>query len=146
MESIKNLIASDRYSSLLDMVRNEANIQIDEAPLPSALLNYDAGRLKAAKIEASVLAGILETDLDAVSKYSIVRLGFKDDEDQEQDENEKDKLIETLPYYKNFLVSTLIEFYFLKNKPTELAAYLKAARMPNAKKFEKELKEAYNSI
>lgn len=146
MESIKNLIESDSYSSLLDMVRNKANIQIEAAPLPSALLNYDAGRLKAAKIDAPVLAGILETDLDAVSKYSVIRLGFKDEEDQEQGEEEKDKLIETLPYYKNFLVSMLIEYYFLKNKPSELAAYLKAARMPNAKKFEKELKEAYSSI
>ena len=146
MESVKHLIESDQYKALLEMVRRDANIQIDEAPLPSALLNYDVGRLKAAKIDASVLEGILATDLEAISKYSVARLNFQEDEDEGQDEDEKDTLIEELPQYKNFLVFILIEYYFLKNKPSDIAAYLKATRMPNAKKFEKELKEAFSSI
>jgi hypothetical protein len=152
MESIKNLIAGDRYQSLLENVRKETNIQIDQADLPSAILNFDADMLKSAKIDAQVLGGILETDLNEVSKYSILRLGLVKDDDQEYpegnepDEDDKDEVIETLPYYKNFLVSFLVEYYFLKNKPSELAAYLKAERIPNAKKFEKELKEAYSSI
>jgi hypothetical protein len=152
MESIKNLIAGDKYRSLLENVRKETNIQIDEAELPSAILNIDADMLKSAKIDAQVLEGILETDLNEVSKYSIVRIGSVKDDDQEYpegnepDEDDKDEIIETLPYYKNFLVSFLVEYYFLKNKPSELAAYLKAERIPNAKKFEKELKEVYSSI
>jgi len=51
-----------------------------------------------------------------------------------------------LGYSKGFLITYLIEFYLLKNSPSELVSYLKVYRIPYAKKYEKELKDIYNKL
>jgi hypothetical protein len=153
MESIKTLIEGNSYKTLLENVRKEINIRVNEANLPSALLNVDVNRLRAAKLDAQALENILGTDMNEITRYVVSRIGtVKDDgeqeypEGEEPDEDDEDEVIETLPYYKNFLVGFIIEYCLLKQKPSELPAYLKALRIPGAKKFEKELKDIYSSI
>jgi len=153
MQSIKNLIEGNGYKALLQNVRQQINIQVNENDPPSAMLNIDVNNLRAAKLDAQALENILETDLNEITKYAVLKIGtVKDDgeqeypEGEEPDEDDEDEVIETLPYYKDFLVGMIIEYILLKQKPSELAAYLKALRIPGAKKFEKELKDIYSNI
>ncbi|MCC6287217.1 MAG: hypothetical protein IT249_04975 [Chitinophagaceae bacterium] len=152
MEGVKKLINSKYYGILLNKVKEVTKITINDSDPPFALLNYDMGRLKAAKVNAEVLERLLEEHMDSVLKFSVLKIGYRFDEEEdfppgeELDDDDKPKTIEVLPYYKDFLVTALVEFYLLKDKPSELNPYLKATRIPHAKKYEKQLKDIYSKI
>jgi hypothetical protein len=44
------------------------------------------------------------------------------------------------------ILSCFIEYYIIKTIPEKLLEYIKIARIPYAKKYEKEIKEIYNKI
>lgn len=75
---------------------------------------------------------------------------FEDEEEypkgEELSDDEKPKLITELPYYKNFLVAFLIEYYLLKEHPTTLCGYLKRIHIANATKYKRELKAIWQDV
>ena len=152
MESIKKIIDSENYSLLLKKVQMKVPFKLNEAAVPVALLNYDLGRLKTAKISTNDLSSLFDTNMESIVNYAIQKMKYSFDEEEEfpkgeeLGDDETPKTIKTLPYYKDFLITALIEYYLLKNNPTELSKYLKGTRTPNAKKYEKELKEIYSNL
>ena len=79
-----------------------------------------------------------------------MQFDFEEDDEypegEEISDDDKPHTIEELPYYKNFLVSFLIEYYLLKEQPTELGKYLKRIHTAHATKYEKELCNIWKEV
>ena len=128
MNKINEFINSGLYETLLKAVQ-ERNVEIDNI-VPFSLLDYDRERLVAARIEIEDLKALLSTNMEEATSFvkSKMQLDFDEEDEypvgEEVIDDEKPRTINELPYYKNFLVAFLIEYYLLKIQPTELGKYL----------------------
>lgn len=151
MDNINEFINGEIYEVLLKNVQTISNIEIDDN-VPFALLDYDNERLKAAQVKIDDLESLLNTNMKEASYFVEKKMQYNFDEDDEYPEGEeisdddKPHTIEELPYYKNFLVSFLIEYYLLKEQPTELGKYLKRTHIAQATKYEKELCNIWKEV
>ena len=151
MDNINEFINGEIYEVLLKNVQTISNIEIDDN-VPFALLDYDNERLKAAQVKIDDLESLLNTNMKEASYFVEKKMQYNFDEDDEYPEGEeisdddKPHTIDELPYYKNFLVSFLIEYYLLKEQPTELGKYLKRTHIAQATKYEKELCNIWNEV
>ena len=151
MDNINEFINGENYGLLLKNVQTISNIEIDDN-VPFALLDYDNERLKAAQVKIDDLESLLNTNMKEASYFVEKKMQYNFDEDDEYPEGEeisdddKPHTIEELPYYKNFLVSFLIEYYLLKEQPTELGKYLKRTHIAHATKYEKELRNIWKEV
>jgi hypothetical protein len=154
MEQLIKFIESAVYTMLLDRLENDLNIKVNKDIPSYTILNYDILKLKAAKVNINELEKLIETDYNKILIFTANKIkkcdNFHDKQgyakEEELDEYDMDVRIKVLPFYKNFLLIYLIEYFFLKTNPSELASYFKAIRIPNAKKYEKELKEIYSNL
>lgn len=151
MDNINEFINGENYGLLLKNVQTISNIEIDDN-VPFALLDYDNERLKAAQVKIDDLESLLNTNMKEASYFVLKKMQYNFDEDDEYPEGEeisdddKPHTIDELPYYKNFLVSFLIEYYLLKEQPTELGKYLKRTHIAQATKYEKELCNIWKEV
>jgi len=151
MDNINEFINGEIYEVLLKNVQTISNIEIDDN-VPFALLDYDNERLKAAQVKIDDLESLLNTNMKEASYFVEKKMQYNFDEDDEYPEGEeisdddKPHTIEELPYYKNFLVSFLIEYYLLKEQPTKLGKYLKRTHIAHATKYEKELRNIWEEV
>ncbi|EGQ19134.1 hypothetical protein [Prevotella pallens] len=151
MDNINEFINGEIYEVLLKNVQTISNIEIDDN-VPFALLDYDNERLKAAQVKIDDLESLLNTNMKEASYFVEKKMQYNFDEDDEYPEGEeisdddKPHTIDELPYYKNFLVSFLIEYYLLKEQPTELGKYLKRTHIAQATKYEKELCNIWKEV
>lgn len=150
MNKINEFINSGLYETLLKAVQ-ERNVEIDNI-VPFSLLDYDRERLVAARIEIEDLKALLSTNMEEATSFvkSKMQLDFDEEDEypvgEEVIDDEKPRTINELPYYKNFLVAFLIEYYLLKIQPTELGKYLKRIRIAHASKYEGRLKELWKNV
>ncbi|MBF1489511.1 hypothetical protein [Prevotella pallens] len=151
MDNINEFINGENYEFLLKNVQTISNIEIDDN-VPFALLDYDNERLKAAQVKIDDLEFLLGSNMNEAMTFIDKKMQFDFEEDDEYPEGEeildddKPHTIEELPYYKNFLVAFLIEYYFLKEQPTKLGKYLKRTHIAQATKYEKELRNIWEEV
>lgn len=151
MDNINGFINGENYELLLKNVQTISNIEIDDN-VPFALLDYDNERLKAAQVTIEELEYLFSSNMKETLCFVLKKMQYNFDEDDEYPEGEevldddKPHTIEELPYYKNFLVSFLIEYYFLKEQPTKLGEYLKRIHIAHATKYEKELRNIWKEV
>ena len=151
MDNINEFINGENYEFLLKNVQTISNIEIDDN-VPFALLDYDNERLKAAQVKIDDLEFLLGSNMNEAMTFIDKKMQFDFEEDDEYPEGEeildddKPHTIEELPYYKNFLVAFLIEYYFLKEQPTKLGKYLKRTHIAQATKYEKELRNIWKEV
>lgn len=151
MDNINEFINGENYEFLLKSVKKISNIEIDDN-VPFALLDYDNERLKAAQVKIDDLEFLLGSNMNEAMTFIDKKMQFDFEDDDEYPEGEeisyddKPHTIEELPYYKNFLVSFLIEYYLLKEQPTELGKYLKRTHIAHATKYEKELRNIWKEV
>ena len=151
MDNINEFINGENYGLLLKNVQTISNIEIDDN-VPFALLDYDNERLKAAQVTIEDLESLLGSNMNEAMTFIDKKMQFDFEEDDEYPEGEeildddKPHTIEELPYYKNFLVAFLIEYYLLKEQPTELGKYLKRTHIAQATKYEKELRNIWEEV
>ena len=106
-------------------VQTISNIEIDDN-VPFALLDYDNERLKAAQVKIEELEYLFSSNMKETLCFVVKKMQYNFDEDDEYPEGEeildddKPHTIEVLPYYKNFLVAFLIEYYLLKRTANEI--------------------------
>lgn len=78
-----------------------------------------------------------------MTKYENVKIEEEyPAEEDNSDNNNNNEVI--LGYSKGFILMYLVEYYLLKNRPQALMSYIKSMRIPNAMKYEKELKGIYD--
>ena len=151
MDEINRFINGKSYELLLRNILQKRNIEI-ESNIPFVLLDYDKEQLKAAQIEVENLETLLISNMTEIVSFVERKMNYDfEDEDEypkgeDLSDDEKPKLITELPYYKNFLVSVLIEYYLLKEQPTELGKYLKRTHIAHATKYEKELRNIWEEV
>jgi hypothetical protein len=154
MEQLIKFISGNDYSKLIENLKEVIKIEVNENLPSNNNLNHDISRLKSAKLEIKELVLLIESEKNRIIDFIVAKLKkYNNVEDiqeypkgEELEKDEKDVRLKVLPYYKNFIVLYLIEFYLLKNNPSELESYLKSIRISNAKKYEKELKEIYSKL
>ena len=151
MDNINEFINGENYELLLKNVQTICNIEIDDN-IPFALLDYDNERLKAAQVTIEELDYLFSSNMKETLCFVVKKMQYNFDEDDEYPEGEevldddKPHTIDELPYYKNFLVAFLIEYYFLKEQPTKLGKYLKRIYIAHATKYEKELRNIWKEV
>jgi hypothetical protein len=151
MDNINEFINGENYELLLKNVQTISNIEIDDN-VPFALLDYDNERLKVAQVKIEELEYLFNSNMKETLCFVVKKMQYNFDEDDEYPEGEeildddKPHTIEVLPYYKNFLVAFLIEYYFLKEQPTKLGKYLKRIYIAHATKYEKELRNIWKEV
>lgn len=151
MDNINEFINGENYEFLLKNVQTISNIEIDDN-VPFALLDYDNEMLKAAQVKIEELEYLFNSNMKETLCFVVKKMQYNFDEDDEYPEGEeisdddKPHTIDELPYYKNFLVSFLIEYYLLKEQPTELGKYLKRTHIAQATKYEKELCNIWKEV
>lgn len=151
MDNINEFINGENYELLLKNVQTISNIEIDDN-VPFALLDYDNERLKAAQVTIEELEYLFSSNMKETLCFVLKKMQYNFDEDDEYPEGEevldddKPHTIDELPYYKNFLVAFLIEYYLLKEQPTKLGKYLKRIYIAHATKYEKELRNIWKEV
>lgn len=151
MEIAKQIIDSSQYKNLVDNIKKSKRLKV-LSEYRDAVASRDEQKMKLANLSKEEAMKLLEMDKDFFNKFVLYKMqkfeNAKIDEEYpngEEPEQENDN--ETiLGYSKNFLLLYLIEYFLLKTNPSGLEPYLKATRIPNAKKYEKELKEIYSKL
>jgi hypothetical protein len=150
METLVDLVNSTNYNVLLENVRSRIEIEIND-DIPPVVWNFSIKGLSLADVKTDELKSLIELHTDSISAYVEVKLRkYSDDTEQEypkgyEVEKEDDKVV-NLPFYKNFLIGYLLEYWILKENPLEIEKYVRAIRIPNAKKYAKEITVIYNDI
>lgn len=149
VENIKQWISSKIYMDLLEQTRKDLNIYVVEEDIPDVALQFDADNLNSANLDVSVIEGLAK-DSRLVCGYISEKLkllsGSSGEEEGKHPEDEDSVLIEEKGFYKNFINLYLIELYFLRFDQDGLEGYLKATRVPGAKKYAAQLKVIYSKL
>ena len=151
MEITKQIIDSNPYRNLVDNIQKRTRLKV-LSEYRDAVASRDEQKMKLANLSKEEAMKLLEMDKEIFNEFVLCKMQkfqnakideeFPNGEEPEQeDENET-----ILGYSKNFLLLYLIEYFLLKTNPSGLEPYLKATRIPNAKKYEKELKEIYSKL
>lgn len=149
IEEVNNWIGSEDYIYLLSCLVEKLGLQIDHDSVPEVLLQFDADSLSLSGLEITQISHIA-ANTELVCSYVREKLksleGTEDEQEGMHPEDEKSIIVEELPFYKNFLNSYLIELHLLSFHPERLEPYLKAIRIPKAKKYAKLLSDVYSRI
>ncbi|NWE37260.1 hypothetical protein, partial [Pseudomonas gingeri] len=140
---VNNFIQSEPYEKLLAYVSSDLSLKVNPEPIPDVVLMHDVKKFDAAGVSVQDLLEIASEEMyvcQYVRKKLTAIAGSEQEQEGKHQEDEEDKILKVLPYYKNFLNIYLLELYFLREKPHELEGYIKAIRIPNAKKYASQLK------
>lgn len=146
VENVRAWVEADVYLSLLEDVAGSLRLPVNSDAIPDVVLQHDANKFNAAGLEPADL-GAIASNVDLIRKYVGAKLqalgGSADEQEGRNPEDEDDLVLETHPFYRNFLNIYLIELHFLIFNPSGLESYLKAIRMPGAKKYTAQLTKMY---
>lgn len=145
------MIEQEIYISTVNKITELTNEKISrevymtEIQLAKEFIKY------ANESEENIIRFLKENNQEVVN-FSVKKIQLITD-NNEQDENddyilEDDEDDETisLGLSKTFLVDDIIELILIKKGDDSLEKYLKKIRIPNAKKYAKELQDIYDSI
>lgn len=141
--AVRSWVESSRYSSLLDYVKNELSFNVGDEPVSEILYKHDVNKLVLAGMSIQELSEAASRNVD-FCKYLAAKVSIiKGTENEQEGGGQDDKVLNELPFYRNFLNLYLIEFYVLSNRPGFLDVYLKSIRIPNSRKYSVQLKKAF---
>lgn len=145
---VRDFVKSESYINLLNKTILTLQLDFSDEEPSSQMFNIEADSINKSNIGLDKLLTLCVEDVDKLIKYVELKLlNIEDDVDEyNEDEEDKDVLIEELPFNKTFLIGYLIEFFFLKNDPKGIDNYLKAIRITGYKKYAAELKDIYGQL
>lgn len=149
LEDIKQWVGSEAYMNLLEQARKELDVHVVEEDVPDVVLQFDADNLGSANLEVRVIENIAKDSrliCDYISEKLKLLSGSSREEEGKHPEDEDSVLIEEKGFYKNFINLYLVELYFLRFDQVGLEGYLKATRVPGAKKYAAQLKALYSKL
>ena len=155
METI-NLVDLTRWSEynyLAEKIQETTRIAVED-DIPLVLMDSDRKKIAAAEVDRENLKNIMTSDSERITNYIVRKIekysGITSDQEyspgQEPNEDEEDELVSLGNFPKNFLVGHLLEYYLLKKNREKLPAYLKATKMPQAKKYLSEISEIFSTL
>jgi len=147
-DDVRTWVTDERYSSLLCGLTRNLNLEINSESAPDVLFQHDANKLNCVDLELHNLE-MVACNSEVVCKYvsqKLKSLGAVDEQEGKSSEDEEDVVLETHAFYRNFLNIHLIELHFLEFDPAGLERYLKAIRIPGAKKYASQIEKIYQSV
>ncbi|MBA8275827.1 hypothetical protein [Escherichia fergusonii] len=140
---LRRFVKTDGYVELLDRVITDLNLVLNKNEPPSQVFNIYSNDVNKANVTVNELEELC-SDKDKIVKF--IELYFSEINDDEKNEDDESETIEIVPFYSNFLIGYLVDYYMLKNRPDALENYLKNRRIPDYKKFANELRLIYKKI
>lgn len=145
--SLNNFIKSGLYDSLLSTASLNQKISINPDEPSGVLLRHDINKINLAKLSIQEMEQTVSNNKALFFKFLDEKLKTFIETPDEQDNNyDSDDIIETLPFYRNFLIIHMIEFCILTNSSECLDVYVKKIKIPNNKKYESKLREIYSNL
>lgn len=136
--NLREFIKTNDYVSLLNEVIERLNINVSKDEPSSQMFNIHADCVNKSGINLNELNELCYSEKERLVVFTKLKLAeIEDDEDDYNDNDDKSKTLEILPFPRAFLTGYIIEFYFLKNNPYALADYLKKLRVPSSIKYAK---------
>ncbi|AAY40016.1 MULTISPECIES: hypothetical protein [Pseudomonas] len=149
LQEVRDWVEGETYSSLLSHIALKLGLAVNEKRVSDILLEYDIENINAANATIEDLKKIAN-DKHLCELYILTKLkeieGTENQQEGKHEEDEEDTLVETLPFYRNFLNIYLLELYILKENPEALDSYLKKIRIPKSKLYAKQLRSIYELI
>ncbi|EJX0634496.1 hypothetical protein ODD08_004622 [Salmonella enterica] len=134
-------IQSDFYASYLNDLDEKMAIKIDRvSPLHRIIEKIELDSLNCASLTLDDLKWLIENYRLKTIHYIIMKL-----EKYTEPDGGKDNIV-NLPPKVNFPIGHLIEFYILLKKQERLLDYIKEIRIPDSKKYTKEITKMFNEI
>lgn len=140
---LRSFVKTDGYIDLMNSVVLVLNLVMNEKEPSSQVFNIYASDVNNANITVNDLVKLCD-DKDKIIKF--IDLYFSEIIDDEKDEDDDSETLEIVPFYRNFLIGHLVDYYMLKNKQDELDGYLKKRKIAGYKSFANELRAIYNRI
>lgn len=143
------MISEEIYRTTVDKILKQANENLDP-DISMAQKQIAKENIKRAKeTEDSVLTFITEYNNELI-KFSVLKLKLiTDDEIDDEDyyfPDDEYEDEEELGVSMTFLINYSLELILIKKGEFYLEEYLKKLRMPNSKKYAKELRYIYSQI
>jgi hypothetical protein len=154
MDEFGLFINSDIYNNVIQTLIEKSGIEINEEYTIS-VKEREMNLLSKSNLTIDAIKNILENDFDKIINFTLLKMDkYKNEKDNGGDfakgeslgKEDRPKTIKILPYYKTFMLQYIIEYYFLKISQDKLLQYIQKVRIPQAKKYERELKGIYNKI
>lgn len=149
INDVRKLIESNGYIYLLSESSSLLKLNVNDALPPIQMFNIEADSVNKSGIGLEELENICSDDVNELINFVHVKISILKGDDIDyynEDENDKDVVIEKLPFYKTFLIGYIIEYALLKIYPEKLEGYLKLLKVPKYKKYAAELRAIYNNM
>ena len=154
MDNFDAFINSEIYKNAVKELKNKVNIKIN-LKYNENTKKIDLRDLSTSNLTISEIKDFFENNLEDILNFACEKINiFDKEEDNGGDfpkgeglgKDEKPVTIEELGYSKSFLIMYSIELYLLKNNPKGLTKYIKDLKIPQGKKYLKELNEIFIKI
>jgi hypothetical protein len=146
----KRIVLSSEYQSLLNELRESLVIPV-EADYEDMLAEFDDESLSVSRLDENEIFKALNEEVSQIQVYSEKKFRALDGAPDEQEfapgeqvEIDDSKEVEEGVYSQGFLLINIIEYLLAKADVDRLQAYLKLQRIPNAKKYAKQVFEFVN--
>ncbi|MDC7816371.1 MULTISPECIES: hypothetical protein [Pseudomonas] len=136
IQEIKSVVFSEKYKTIMDSIKSTTGIKIFEE-YEDAMAAIDSRRLVLSGVSYKEIHKALNNE-DDLFKFSINKL-TKKGKDVEQEGFEPSALVKSHGYSKGFLLINLVELIVAKRGVKELEQYFKSSRIPDWKKYSKEV-------
>lgn len=132
---------SDLYVNYLDDLDEKMSVKIDRvSTLHGIVEKIELDSLNYASLTLEDLKWLIENYRIKTINYILIKL-----EKYTEPDGGNDNIVNLAPKI-NFPIGHLIEFYILLKKPEELIGYIKKIRIPDAKKYGKEITSIFNEV
>ncbi len=145
MDSLNRFVTSAEYQALLNRIALATGIQVLET-VSARMLELDAARLANAGLSVSDLESVTGKEPDQVIKFVVLKMQkyriaplLPASSTSHANSGEIGETLATSPFLPNFLVIYLVEYIILRHNPERLESYLRLSRIPNAKRYGREL-------
>jgi hypothetical protein len=153
-DALISFVNSEIYNKTLTLIIEKTGIKINP-DYKDVIQKRDTDHLNKIDLSIEYCNKLLENDYGKIMNFIIEKIKkYSSEKDTGGDfakgegtgKDEQPVLIENLGYVKSIIVMYIAEYYLLKERSDELLDYIKYLRIPQAKKYEKELKGIYKKI
>ncbi|ENV3333560.1 hypothetical protein ACFJ30_004004 [Salmonella enterica] len=111
--NLREFIKTNDYVSLLNEVIERLNINVSKDEPSSQMFNIHADCVNKSGINLNELNELCYSEKERLVVFTKLKLAeIEDDEDDYNDNDDKSKTLEILPFPRAFLIGYIIEFYF----------------------------------
>ncbi|EHL9704203.1 hypothetical protein [Salmonella enterica] len=138
---LTEFMQSDFYLSYLDDLDKEMLVKIDRAStVHDVIIKIELDSLNYASLTLDDLKWVIEK-----YRFKTICYILKKQEKYTEPDGGKDNIVNQAPKV-NFPIGHLIEYYLLSKRPSDLLDYVTKIRIPDSKKYVKEIGKIFSEI